>query len=97
MNLYDDIKSKFHLWHKTQDMIIQRKHSYLNKDRIEINCITNVAGCRMISFHLQDDPSEKELFYYAPRKHHLITKNPEGKLAKTIVYTGKLLKPGIPN
>ena len=97
MNLYDDIKSKFHLWHKTQDMIIQRKHSYLNKDRIKINGITSVAGRRVISFHLQDDPSEKELLYYAPRKHHLITKNPEGKLAKTIVYTGKLLKPGIPN
>ena len=53
-----------------------------------------VAGCRVITFHKNTD-DDRQYMYYAPHKHFLITKNPEGKLAKTIVYTGKLLRPRV--
>jgi len=97
MSLYETILSKFFLWRKTEHMILQRAHTYLNNERIGIDNITHIAGCRVITFHKESElPSDKRYMYYAPHKHHLFTRNPEGKLSLTTVYTGRMLRQGRP-
>lgn len=89
-DLYKEIINMPRLWRKSPDMIISRHHDYLNDKEIQIVGHIHIAGLHTIHFRSADG---KDLHFFAKHKHFAITRNPEGKLVKTTVYTGSILKP----
>ena len=87
--LYQTIVKRPKLWLKSNDMIIIRKHSYINDKEIRIIGHHFVAGLHTIHF---ENEIGKNIHFYAKRKHIMFTRNPEGKLVPTTIYTGIVLQ-----
>lgn len=92
-DLYNKIIKTPRLWRRSDDMIISRNHDYLNDTEINIVQHVHIAGLHTIHFKNDED---KEIHFFAKRKHYMLTRNPEGKLVKTIVYTGSILRKNYP-